>query len=62
MTERSIQKPTGQVERAVAVSAKSKPSVRLNGKEFEYAAESFNPKTMAKVLSDRIAKREVVND
>ena len=62
MTERPTKKTTGQVERAVVVNAKSKPAVRLNGKPFEYKAEAFNARSMAKVLRDSIAKRGATND
>jgi hypothetical protein len=60
MTERSIRKPgeAGQVERAVAITGSSRPSVRLNGKPFEYAGDTFNARSMAKTLKASIAKRD----
>lgn len=57
MTPRHTKKTTGSVERATVVNPSAKPSVRLNGKAFEYKADSFNARSMAKVLRDSIAKR-----
>lgn len=57
MTERAKKKPAGTVERAVATNPAAKPEVRLNGKPFDYAGETFNARTMAKVLRDqKVAK------